>query len=113
MLLYMRDPRRHLLAQELNIDMPADTLSYQELKATLVDKGPQVRVAFYPNNREFCRAHIPTVCLAGTLQAVGVKDNPLRAQLDRGPGEWALVSHSRIPGPFGPNVTEESTPARS
>jgi len=42
------------------------------------------------------------VCLAGTLQAAGVKDNPFRAQLDRGPGEWAPVSHSRIPGPFGP-----------
>ncbi len=102
MLLYMRDPRRYPLAQELNIDISADTLSCQELKATLVNKGPQIPVALYPNYGVICCAHIPTVCLAGTLQAAGVKVNPFHAQLDRSPVEWAPVSHSRIPGPFGP-----------
>ncbi len=77
---------RHERTQELDFDLPAEALSCQELKAALVYKGPLVSVAFYPYYRVSCRANIPAVCLADTLQAAGVKDNPLCAQLKRGPG---------------------------
>ncbi len=81
MFLDVRDPRRYPLAQEFEFDIPACALSCQELKVALVN--------IYPYYRVSCRANIPAVCLADTLQAAGVKDNPLRAQLKRGPGEWA------------------------
>jgi hypothetical protein len=87
MLLDMLDPRRYPLAQEVEFNIPANALSCQEMKAALVGKGPQVPVALYPHYRAFCCAHVPPVCLAGTLQTAGVKDNPFRAQLDRGPDE--------------------------
>ena len=51
MLSDMRDPRRYALAQELKFDIPAHTLSGEELNAALAEKGPQVPITFYPYYR--------------------------------------------------------------
>ncbi len=100
MFLDVLDPTRYPLPRELEFDLPAYALSCQELKAALVYRGPQVSVAFYPYYLVSGRANNPAVCLADTLQAAGVKDNPLSAQLKQGPGERAPVRHARILCPF-------------